>query len=296
MNEEAMGSDVMVELGLNVIQNLLPDCPSNILDKCTPILRQYIARAISFQDASNRIVELIGKNEPIVRIKEIIELPMEPIPYYDSDEVDEQSGRSNRKRTRTWSNTEDMRLLAGVYHYGTDNWKAVAKFLGSGRNRAQCSQRWQRCLNPIISKKNWTDDENRRLEELVRQFGEKSWTKISGILGNRSDVQCRYHYKQICSEANQSKDGNNNSAAVSHSASFFDLNNQVTECETEEDSPISLYESRNANNKCFSQSTPLLAPFKPNNHGNSLFGACGSDPISLNNFLNHFRVSKVCIE
>jgi hypothetical protein len=35
------------------------------------------------------------------------------------------------------------------------------------------------------------------LAQLVHSFGEKSWTQIAAKMGNRSDVQCRYHYKQM---------------------------------------------------------------------------------------------------
>jgi hypothetical protein len=40
-------------------------------------------------------------------------------------------------------------------------------------------------------------EEEKKLEDLVRQFGEKSWAKVAAILGNRSDVQCRYHFRQM---------------------------------------------------------------------------------------------------
>ena len=40
-------------------------------------------------------------------------------------------------------------------------------------------------------------NEDVKLIQLVRQYGDKSWTKISNAMGNRSDVQCRYHYIQL---------------------------------------------------------------------------------------------------
>jgi hypothetical protein len=43
----------------------------------------------------------------------------------------------------------------------------------------------------------WTYEEERRLLELVGAHGPRSWTRISAELGNRSDVQCRYHYLQM---------------------------------------------------------------------------------------------------
>ncbi|OHT16504.1 hypothetical protein TRFO_41773 [Tritrichomonas foetus] len=116
----------------------------------------------------------------------------------------------SRKKTRTWTNTEDQKLLAGIARYGLDNWQMVAKFLGGGRNKAQCSQRWARCLNPKISKKGWTSEDDKKLKELVELHGEKNWTKIASIFGNRSDVQCRYHYRQLMSASGNTNNNTDN--------------------------------------------------------------------------------------
>jgi hypothetical protein len=32
---------------------------------------------------------------------------------------------------------------------------------------------------------------------LVAEHGMKSWMKVSAVIGNRSDIQCRYRYLQI---------------------------------------------------------------------------------------------------
>ena len=92
---------------------------------------------------------------------------------------------------------EDQRLLAGVWKFGLNNWPLVARFVGNGRTRNQCSQRWNRGLNPVLFKGPWTEEEDEKLVALVKEFGEKSWKRIASVLGNRSDVQCRYHFQQI---------------------------------------------------------------------------------------------------
>jgi hypothetical protein len=33
--------------------------------------------------------------------------------------------------------------------------------------------------------------------QLVEKYGQKSWMKIAAELGNRADVQCRYHFFQM---------------------------------------------------------------------------------------------------
>lgn len=48
-----------------------------------------------------------------------------------------------------------------------------------------------------IIKRLWIPDEEMHLMQLVDEYGNKSWSKISRILKNRSDVQCRYHYNLL---------------------------------------------------------------------------------------------------
>jgi hypothetical protein len=106
-------------------------------------------------------------------------------------------GDGLRHKTHQWTPMEDVRLLAGVHKFGADNWSTIARFVGSNRTRSQCSQRWQRGLDPRISRSHWTKQEETTLMELVAKYGTKSWTVVSRELRNRSDVQCRYRYMQL---------------------------------------------------------------------------------------------------
>jgi hypothetical protein len=102
-----------------------------------------------------------------------------------------------RRKPRPWSPAEDDRLLAAIHRFGVDNWASVANFVGGGRQRAQCSQRWFRGLDPRISKNQWSAEDELRLLHLVREKGSRRWTMIAAAMGNRSDVQCRYHFFQM---------------------------------------------------------------------------------------------------
>ncbi|KAH0785839.1 Myb-like DNA-binding domain containing protein [Histomonas meleagridis] len=104
---------------------------------------------------------------------------------------------STEKRKRPWSHVEDNRLIAAVNKLGMTDWEAIARFVGNGRSRPQCSQRWKRALDPRITKEPWTPAEEQKLIELVREHGAKGWGKISLMMGSRSDLQCRYRYEQI---------------------------------------------------------------------------------------------------
>lgn len=124
-----------------------------------------------------------------------------------ADNISKQSSDSDlnsmkiRTKTQTWNQFEDSRLKVAVETMGTEDWNAIAAYVGNGRTKNQCSQRWNRCLNPTISKSKWSPQEDEKLINLVDIYGTKAWKKIALILGNRSDVQCRYHYKMMtCSD------------------------------------------------------------------------------------------------
>lgn len=189
-----LGKDVLVEVGMSYVEGIMPTIDPRDYDRLATTLADFLDDRIKFADASRVFMETTGRDEPLIRVKEILTIPDDPIPYTEEARTED---NHNRKKTRTWSAYEDQRLVAGVYRYGLDNWPMVASFVGNGRTRAQCTQRWTRGLNPKICKKHWTAAEDEQLKRLVQRYGEKAWTKIAAALGNRSDVQCRYHYRQI---------------------------------------------------------------------------------------------------
>ena len=102
-----------------------------------------------------------------------------------------------RRHTRQWTREEDDRLCEATKILGTQSWQAVAMYVGNGRNQSQCSQRWQRVLDPKIKKSTWTESEDQKLLKFVEEYGTQRWMRISNEFGNRSDVQCRYRYNQL---------------------------------------------------------------------------------------------------
>lgn len=102
-----------------------------------------------------------------------------------------------RHKSKRWTPEEDQKLCEAVQKHGTTYWSEVAAFVGNGRTSAQCSQRWNRVLDPRIIKTNWTKEEEEKLLKAVEKFGDKAWTRIAQEFGNRSDVQCRFKYHYI---------------------------------------------------------------------------------------------------
>ena len=174
----------------------------------------YINGRIDYQKCSQIVREISGSSGPVDRIKEILEAPNEPLPVRVQVEDD-----GLRKKTQQWSKVEDIRLIAALHRYGADNWSLVATFVGNNRTRSQCSQRWFRGLDPRISRSHWSKEEEEKLLQLIEIYGDKSWIKVAGELGNRSDVQCRYHYLQL------QKEKGKNISKVSISNRFTPLKN-----------------------------------------------------------------------
>ena len=55
----------------------------------------------------------------------------------------------------------------------------------------QCLHRWTKVLNPNLTKGPWTDDEDRKVVELVEKYGAKKWSVIAQHLPGRIGKQCR---------------------------------------------------------------------------------------------------------
>lgn len=200
--------------------NITPQSPimllanSYILDQCRDIsekvLKQleetvgaWLRGELNSLTAHRIFTVAIGSAKPLERLNMIMSVPEYPIPETGMA-FDDPQGFFLRKRTRPWSDYEDMRLIAGIHKFGLDAWGSVARFVGNSRTKAQCCQRWTRGLDPRLSKIQWTKEEDEKLMDLIARYGPKSWTKIAAEFGNRCDVQCRYRFKQITAENNDS--------------------------------------------------------------------------------------------
>ena len=172
--------------------------------KLMKIIEQFILNNISYEQATSYFIKEFGTSNPIDQIKLILDEAKisQPIPNPFS------FSNLQSKKVRHWTRREDNRLLAGVYLYGINDWHKIALFVGAGRGRPQCLQRWTRTLNPEITKDVWSKEEEEKLCNIVSQYNKVSWTKVAHLIGNRSDVQCRYHYEQIMKNNDRKKKEN----------------------------------------------------------------------------------------
>jgi len=97
---------------------------------------------------------------------------------------------SGNEAQTSWSDAEDSALRRAVSTVGSKNWKRIAAMV-PGKTEAQCVYRWQKVLNPSLVKGPWTEEEDAKVVELVKEHGPKKWSVIAGHLPGRIGKQCR---------------------------------------------------------------------------------------------------------
>jgi len=190
MASKNKGENIILEYGYSLIQNMGQQVNAQEMHCLCSVVSSYIKGEISYQEAKARYQEICSVSTPLQNIRDIIESEKNPI-------KDSKTTNNDEKRALHWTKAEDNRLLGGIFRFGLNDWSNIIDFVGNGRTRPQCLQRWTRTLNPKLNKEGWTKEEEQRLISLVNSLGENSWTKVSKLLETRSDVQCRYHFEQM---------------------------------------------------------------------------------------------------
>ena len=85
----------------------------------------------------------------------------------------------------TWTKEEDQILTQIVTTTGAKNWTHVAKSL-PGRIGKQCRERWHNHLDPNISKRKWTVQEDTLIIKLHLVHGNR-WCDIAKQVAGRTD-------------------------------------------------------------------------------------------------------------
>jgi hypothetical protein len=85
---------------------------------------------------------------------------------------------------------QDEALRNAVESHGARNWKHIAQSLPQ-RTEVQCLHRWQKVLKPSLVKGPWTAEEDKKVLDLVEQYGAKKWSLIASQLPGRIGKQCR---------------------------------------------------------------------------------------------------------
>jgi hypothetical protein len=189
-----LGADCLLDFYVGQAFSEFSDLSDHDYARVAQIIGDYLHRQTGHSEASRLFKSVVRSSDLVDRIHSVITAPDNPLPALPPEDP---RPRKRRRRMQMWSAEEDVRLLSGIYRFGLNNWAPIARFVGQSRTRAQCAQRWNRGLDPKISKLPWETNDDVRLMRLVGRYGERAWTIVSAAMGNRSDVQCRYHYHQL---------------------------------------------------------------------------------------------------
>jgi hypothetical protein len=85
----------------------------------------------------------------------------------------------------SWTREEDEAIIEFVSENGPRNWVKLAELL-PGRIGKQCRERWTNHLSPSVARSTWSNDEDCRLVDLHRQYGNQ-WTIIASFMEGRTD-------------------------------------------------------------------------------------------------------------
>ncbi|CAI8018795.1 Myb-like protein L [Geodia barretti] len=89
-----------------------------------------------------------------------------------------------------WKKQEDKELMIIAKTHNFCNWTLIATELGTNRTGFMCLQRYQQSLNPTKITKVFSMDDDTRLREAVRIYGESRWGLVSAYVDGKTPSQC----------------------------------------------------------------------------------------------------------
>jgi len=94
------------------------------------------------------------------------------------------------KKTGKWTIEEDDLLRKYVDIHGEKQWQKICLHI-PGRTSIQCLHRWSKILKPGLVKGPWTQEEDEKLTNWVKNEGPNKWALAANIIIGRSGKQCR---------------------------------------------------------------------------------------------------------
>lgn len=96
---------------------------------------------------------------------------------------------NNKIRRYKFTENEDNLLKDLVEKFGTIDWNTISSIM-KGRTARQCRDRWNHYLAPSTNTKDWSEEEDNRLIQQLKQVG-KQWTYLASLFPGRTSISVR---------------------------------------------------------------------------------------------------------
>lgn len=100
---------------------------------------------------------------------------------------------------KPWSKQESQKLAELVEKTGlfSGQWERIANELGTNRTISQCFSHYMYEKNNAHARSlKWTKEEDRKLTDAVKLFGNCNWQQVADILGDRTGQQCLHRWQK----------------------------------------------------------------------------------------------------
>lgn len=122
--------------------------------------------------------------------------PAAAVNLLDDDALDDsipEVSKATQNRSRSWGPEEDELVRTLVRDHGLRKWAFIASCLRT-KTQKQVYARWRDYLQPGLTTKPWTKEEQKRLLELQAQIGNQ-WAELAKLMPGRSPnaIKNRFH-------------------------------------------------------------------------------------------------------
>ena len=108
-----------------------------------------------------------------------------------------------KEQTKAFTSEEDNMLRELIRACHETDWEIIAKVIGT-KNARQCRERWEIVLNPRMSSRTWTKEEDILLINMYAEFGPR-WKKISMFFVGRSEFSIKSRWNLLFRKTQRKK-------------------------------------------------------------------------------------------